>query len=105
MAACSYLFFVPALYLILSDKRKTQYAALHAAQALVLWCAITVVFIGMRVVYLTLVFTLGYFWVIDIFMKLIHLAMWGYAAYCGYLAFKEKEVLIPYVSNLAYKLT
>lgn len=48
ISAAAYLFFIPALYIILTDKRKVGFNAHHAAQALLLWIVFAAVMVLLR---------------------------------------------------------
>ena len=102
-AACSYMFFVPALFIALTDKRKFTYEATHAAQAILLWIAIAASYIIIRIVY-SLLSGFWYFIVYDLIVKSAHFALWIFAVYCGLKAYREEEVAIPYISDLAKKI-
>lgn len=103
MATLSYLFFVPSLYVILTDKRKSDYNALHAAQAFTFWGAFIMFYLLTRSFYLFLLSykLIGY---VPFVLKSIYLVVWVYAAYCGILAWQKKQFRIPLVSNIAGKL-
>jgi len=103
LAASSYVFFFPAIYIALTDKRKLPYDAEHAAQAITLWAAYAVIYILIRIAY-SFLSGIWYFILYDLLVKLAHIAMWGYAAYCGLLAYNENKVEIPHISDYSKKL-
>lgn len=103
LAAASYAIFFPALFIALTDKRKLPYDSLHAAQAINLWTAFLIINIFLRLIY-SFLSGVWYFILYDLMIKIAHSVMWGYAAYCGLLAFREQEVEIPYITGFAKKI-
>ncbi len=103
IAACSYIFFFPALYLALTDRRKIPFDATHAAQSILLWTAFAAIYILLRIIYAFLS-GVWYFILYDLLIKAAHISMWGYAIYRGFLALNDQKVDIPYISNFAKKL-
>ena len=65
LAGFSYAVGFPAIYIILSEKRKDAFVGYHGAQAMFLWIGIMVLWIGMRV-FLNFLDSLGiYFALLD----------------------------------------
>ncbi|MBI5701192.1 hypothetical protein HZC34_05030 [Candidatus Saganbacteria bacterium] len=103
LSACAYLFFVVALYIILTDKRKIKYDAYNAAQALLLWLSYLLIFIALRIIY-ALLSGIHYFIFYDMLVKLAYILMFAYVFYIAYSTYNEKEFYIPYISNLSEKI-
>lgn len=103
LSAAAYAFFVPALYIILSDKRKVAFNADHSSKALLLWVIYGVIYLVLRTIY-GISTHFYYTPVFDWLLMSLHLAMWIYAIWLGLMAFQNKTVEIPYVSDLARKL-
>jgi len=100
LSALAYVFFIPALYLILTDYRKTRFNAFHGAQALFLWLFIFVVFLLIRFT-LNLIWSVYYLPILDVLGNLIKLALWIYAFYCGVKALYGEKYEVPYLAPLA----
>jgi len=99
LSASAYLFFIPSLFIILTDKRKVDFNAFHAAQALLVWLAFIAVMVLFRVL-------LGYIWPsvyfpLVYFKRLISLAFGGYMLYCAGKAIYGDQYSIPYFTDLA----
>jgi len=103
LAAAGYAFFIPALYIALTDKRKQRFLAFAAAQSIILWILFILVFIALRIL-LNLIWTISYFPILNQIAFLIKLIMWGYALFLASEAIKGESHPIPYLSKLADKL-
>lgn len=102
LCAASYAIGIPALYIMLTDKRKEKFAGYHGTQALVLWIAYLIVWIVLWVV-LGLILDVVYIPVLEAVVKLISLAMWVFALYCAYRAYMGEYFSIPYITDIARK--
>ena len=102
-AAAGYLLFIPALYIILTEKRKNEYLALHSSQALFYWTFsfITLVAIRSGVDH---VMTRVYIRPFEIILPFTMWAIWLYSLYCSFLAVLGRQVNIPLVSGIAKKV-
>jgi len=103
LAAMAYAFFIPSLYIILTDKRKVKFASYAAAQSLFLWLSYLVIFILLRILY-DLICSVFYFPFIETLFTMIKLAMWTYALFLASKAIYGENERIPFISNLADKL-
>jgi len=102
-AAAGYLLFIPALYVILTEKRKNEYLALHASQALFYWTFSFVILVAIRIAvdYLMVrVYIRPFELILPIFMW----AVWLYSLYCTFLAVLGREINIPIVSAVSKKV-
>lgn len=104
LAAGAYAFFVPSLYIILTKKRRNKLSAFHAAQALLLWLSILIIFILLRVL-LNFIWALSYLPFIEWLANLARLAILSYALYCSSRVFLEEKYQIPYLNALAEVLS
>ena len=85
----SYLFFVPALFIILSDKRQVPYLSRHAAQAFLFYLMLIlfhVSFPGQR------------------YNLTLNASLWGLIAAFGAATFLKEDLRIPKISDLAEAL-
>jgi len=99
-AALSYAFFFPALYIILTEKRKKEYLALHSSQALFYWVFSFVLLVAVRYS-IDHVMTLVYIRPFEIMLPLLMWLIWLYALWCAFLALLGRQVNTPLVSGLA----
>ena len=74
LAAIAYAFGVPALYLILSSKRKDEFLRHHGDQAFFLWVMILVLFFFFR-------FIGGFFPALNLIELALDLGLWAIALY------------------------
>ena len=102
LCGASYALGVPALYIILTDKRKDKFTGFHGTQALFYWVAFIVIAIVMRVV-LDFIFNIVYLPFLNSLVNLILLGLWLYALYSGYRAYMGEFFTIPYISDLIKK--
>lgn len=99
----SYAVGFPAIYIILSEKRKDAFVGYHGAQAMFLWIGIMVIWIGLRVM-LNFLDSIGIsFALFDSLSSLAIFALWIYALYCGFRAYNGDYFDIPYVTELTKK--
>ncbi|MFA5098004.1 MAG: hypothetical protein WC490_05185 [Candidatus Margulisiibacteriota bacterium] len=99
-AAFSYAFFFPALYIILTEKRKKEYLALHSSQALFYWVFSFVLLILVRSG-TDHIMSLVYIRPFEIVLPLLMWLIWLYALWCAFLVLLGRQVNIPLVSGLA----
>lgn len=89
LVLAAYLFFVPALYIILTEKRHDAYIGFQAIQAFICW----------------LVFLLLYVLILDIRYNVALLAsLWGLIAASGLAAATKEDFRIPLAGKLAERL-
>ncbi|MBU0573195.1 MAG: hypothetical protein KKH83_01810 [Candidatus Margulisbacteria bacterium] len=91
-AGISYLF-IPALYALISEKRKVRLVSHHAAHALFFWSTIFGLWVLMR----WLVFEKGVY--LDLFMPLFCLCGIGLII-CSIMAVLSKFLRIPVISDI-----
>jgi len=103
LAAAAYAFFIPSLYIILTEKRKSKFLSYAAAQSILLWIMYLMIFILLRIT-LNLIFKISYSPIIDQAVIIIKLIMWGYALFLAGWAIRGESHPIPYISNLADKI-
>ena len=103
LAGFSYAVGFPAVYIILSDKRRDPFVGYHGAQAMFLWIGILVSWIGIRL-FLNLLDSVGiYFGLLDSLSGIAIFALWIYALYCGFRAYNGDYFDVPYVAELTKK--
>jgi len=95
LSSAAYLFGVPALYIILTEMRKKEYAGYHGRQAFLLWAAFIVIFFGLRLL-VNLVWSFYYVPYLDLLEAAAAGGMGIYAFYCAYRAFSGIEFKIPH---------
>jgi uncharacterized membrane protein len=103
LSATAYAFFIPSLYIILTDKRKNEFDSYAAAQSILLWLAYLVIFILLRIL-LNLIWSVFYLPFLETVFTAVKMAMWVYALYLATQALYGVNVRVPFVSNLADKL-
>ena len=103
LAAAAYAFFIPSLYIILTDKRKVKFAAYAAAQSILLWLIYLVIFILLRVL-LSLIWSVFYFPFFETVFTAAKMALWVYALYLATQALYGVNIRAPFISDLADKL-
>ncbi len=99
LAAASYAIGIPALYIILTDKRKEKFLNYHGSQSLFLWIGIIVAWILLRIL-LDMIWSLVSIPFLDSLVSLIGLALWVYALFCAYKAYLGEYFEIPYISDI-----
>jgi uncharacterized membrane protein len=103
LAGFSYAAGFPAIYIILSEKRKDAFVGYHGAQAMFLWIAIAAVWIGCRLL-LNLLDSVGIsFTLFDSLVSVGVFGLWMYALYCGFRAYNGDYFDIPYITELTKK--
>ena len=103
LAGFSYAIGFPAIYIILSDKRRDAFVGYHGAQAMFLWIGILVAWIGIRV-FLNFLDSIGiYFALLDSLSSIAVFSAWIYALYCGFRAYNGDYFDIPYITELTKK--
>jgi uncharacterized membrane protein len=102
-AAMSYLLLLPALRVILTEKRKNEYLALHAAQALFYWTFSFILIVAVRIA-VDYVMTRTYISPFESVIPSLLWAIWLYSIYCCILALLGRQINIPLVSSIAKKV-
>ena len=101
-AAAAYLLFFPALYIILTEKRKKEYLALHGCQALFYWLLSFFILVAIRIG-VDCVMTRVYIRPLELVLPLTMWAIWLYCIYCSLLALLGRQINIPMISSLTKK--
>ena len=103
LAGAAYAVGIPAIYIIMTEKRKDEFVGMHGVQAMFYWVGLMVAWIGLRV-FLSLLDSIGiYFALLDSLSSLAVFLLWVYALYFGFRAYMGETFEIPYVSDLAKK--
>jgi uncharacterized membrane protein len=103
LAGFSYAAGFPAIYIILSEKRRDPFVGYHGAQAMFMWIGIMITWIGLRV-FLNLLDSVGIsFAFLDSLASLAVFGLWVYAIYCGFRAYNGDYFDIPYITELTKK--
>jgi uncharacterized membrane protein len=95
LVSSAYLFGIPALYIVLTAKKKDDYIRRHGSQAFLLWVLYFVIFFLAR-------FLIDWQWSrayspqLDKIEILLVALMGFYAIFCGYRSLLGKEFRIPY---------
>jgi len=89
----AYLFFVPSIYIILTDERKNQFNAFHAAQSLMLWIILFIIFKMIRVINIFIIHFLP--------STTIALIFWSTTVFFAFSTFFDKPFDIPVISKAA----
>ena len=87
LAAAAYIFWIPSLYIVLTEKRRQEFAGYHGGQALVLWTFIFLIFFAVRFL-INLLWSFVYVPYINYLEVIVGAVGWGYAVYCGLRCFK-----------------
>jgi len=103
LAGVSYAFGLPAIYVLLTDKRKEEFLFFHSAQAMILWIGIVLIWMLMRIL-LVIIWNVIYIPFLDNLVSLIGFAIWLFAVRFGYMAFKGRYFKIPYISKIIKKI-
>ena len=82
LAALAYIAWIPAIYIVLTEKRREDFVGFHGAQALLLWMIIFISFFGTRFL-VNLVWNFIYIPYLDLLEVIVGMGMWGYAVTCG----------------------
>ncbi len=99
----SYLFFFPAVYIILTDRRKNGLMALHAAQAFLYWLLVALIFLVLRSLVYMIVSLLPLYFLTGV-MDLFLLISWFFSFYCAIMFLFGAEVEIPIVHGISKKI-
>ena len=102
-AALSYAFFFPALYIILTEKRKKEYLALHSSQALFYWVFSFILLLSIRAS-LDYIMVRAYIRPFEMVLPVLIRGIWLYSLYCAFLSLLGRQVNIPIVSSLSKKV-
>lgn len=94
-AALAYIFWIPSLYIVLTELRKREFIGFHGGQALRLWLWIFVIFFSFRFL-VNLIWGVFYVPGLDILENLLGLGLWAYAAYCGWRCYQGISFIIPH---------
>ena len=98
IAAC-YAFFIPSLYIILTDSRKQEILAENAAQALLLWLSYFIVIWFLRAIIL-----LSGLFVLFPILSIINAFFILLVASCSFKALRGEKIELPRLSGLAKKI-
>lgn len=82
LVALAYIFWIPSLYIVLSEKRKEEFVGFHGGQAFLLWLVIFVAFFATRGL-VNFIWSFYYWPYLDWLEILVAFVLWGYAVYCG----------------------
>ena len=103
LAGFAYAVGFPALYIILSEKRKDAFVGYHGAQAMFYWISIFAIWVGIRVLFNFLDSVGIYLAILDSLSSLAIFCLWIYALYCGFRAYNGDYFDIPYITELTKK--
>lgn len=95
LAAAAYIFWVPSLYIVLTEKRKDPFVGFHGGQALLLWTFIFGIFFLLRFL-VNLLWSFIYVPYLDLIEVLGAITMGIYAVYCGWRCFQGQDFKIPH---------
>ena len=90
LAAAAYVFWIPSLYIVLTEKRKEEFLGQHGARALFLWVKIFIAFFALRFL-VNLIWRLAYLPNLDWIETAAAALLWGYAAYQGVRAARGEK--------------
>ncbi len=99
----SWLFWLPAFYLLFSDNRKDKTVAYHSAKAFFYWLYAIIVMSIFRVFVFFVLSNIDVPF-LEKTISILNFAIIGYAIYNAYLFSVDKEREIPFVSNISKKL-
>ena len=101
-ASAAYLLFFPALYMILTEKRKDEYLALHSSQALFYWIFSLILLVVLRS---GIDYVMAHIYIrpFELILPLLMWGIWLYAVWCAFLVLLGRQVNIPLISGLAGK--
>lgn len=103
LAAAAYLLFIPALYVILTERRKNEYLALHASQALFYWTFSFILLVAIRIA-VDYVMVRTYIRPLESILPVAMWTVWLYSLYCFFLAILGRQINIPLVSAISKKV-
>jgi uncharacterized membrane protein len=98
LAAISYAFGIPSLYIILTEKRKEKFTGYHGVQALYLWILIVLLWILLRALQNVILYII-YIPFLDSMISLILLGLWIFTCLCGLRVLGGGYFSIPFVSK------
>jgi len=93
-ASSAYLFGIPALYIVLTEKKKEDYLGYHGQQALLLWVWFFILFFSLRFL-INLVWSFFYIPYLEKTEVLLAVLMVGYVLFCAYRSFNGQKFKIP----------
>ena len=103
LAGAAYAVGIPAIYIIMTEKREKGFVGKHGVQAFFYWIGVMVVWIGLRIL-LKFFDSIGiYFALLDSLSSIIVFALWVYALYCGFRAYMGETFEVPFVSDFVKK--
>ena len=97
------ILFIPALYTILTEKRKNEYLALHASQALFYWTFSFILLVLIRTA-VDHVMVRSYIRPFELILPTAMWTIWLYSLYCTLLALLGRQINIPLVSDLSKRV-
>lgn len=103
LAALAYLLFFPALYIALSEKRKSAFLSFAAAQSIILWICYLLIFIIIRIL-LDLLWLVLYIPAINWLAAILKFSMVAGAIYLSYKSLYGQNYRIPLLSALSDKI-
>jgi uncharacterized membrane protein len=95
LASAAYILGVPALYIVMTEKRRERQIGFHGAQAFLLWLAMLVIFFLSRLV-INLIWSIKYIPQLQVLEWILVLAMGSYALFCGWRSFLGQDFRIPH---------
>ena len=103
LAAISYVLFFPSFKIILTERRKNNYLAFHAARSFLLWIAFLVSIVLLKTVVHFLARNLGLYF-LGKSIALYAFIFWAYTIYCGYKVMRDQDINIPFINYSADRL-
>jgi uncharacterized membrane protein len=94
LSAAAYLFGIPALYIILTEKKKQKFAGFHGTQAFYLWLLYFMLFFAVRFV-INWVWQATYIPWLNIAEIMVVFLMIGYTLYCAFRCLGGQFFRIP----------
>ena len=88
LVASAYIFSVPALYIVLTEKRYSERIGREGGQALLLWVRIFLIFFAVRFL-VNLIWRIYYVPRLETLELVAGIVLWGYAVYRGAQSFLE----------------
>ena len=90
----AYLFGIPALYIVLTERKKEDYLGAHGQQAFWLWIWFLIIFFSLRF-FINLIWGFFYIPYLEKSEVLAAFLLGGYAVFCAYRSFKGVKFTIP----------
>lgn len=103
LIAAGYLFWLPAFYIILSDKRKNKTAALHSSQAMILWISLVFLIVTMKILF-NLFLSFFHLHFLYFIFEILPFLFWLYCVYCAGMFMVNREFEIPVISDISKRL-